>query len=130
MFEDVLNESMLLESGKVFIGKCVSGIGAKIVDDSRTITIPVSIQEGKAEIVSVTVPPSFTPGVAFDVGFVIKNVSNFADDLFIRFTDTDTGRIIAEATLRLSGGATEDWGINITLVQTTDFHGLVEVGHG
>lgn len=121
-------ERILLESGKVFEGSGVSSIGGRVTDDYRDVTIPVLIPEGKADIVSVSVPSSFTPGVAFNVVVFIKNIG-YTDDLFITFTDTDTGRLIAEVILRLAGGATEDWGINMTLTQTTDFHGKIEAGH-
>ena len=122
-------EKILLESGKVFRGRCVSSIGANVVDDTEIVTIPVFIPEGVAEIVSVDAPSSFTPGVAFDISVVIRNVGTYADTLFIRFSDNDTGTVYGFTTVDVEPGASAPFTITITLVQETNFNCLIEAGH-
>jgi len=123
-------ESILLESGKVFLGKRVSGIGANVIDDSRDITIAV-VGEGKALIISVAIPSSFTPGKSFRISPKVKNDGE-SDTLFMGLTNTDTGEVLKDPNIytfhTASGGIwTQDW--DITLTQTTDFHGRIDVGH-
>jgi len=120
-------ENVLLESGKVFRGSWLSGVGGKVVDDSETITILVT-GEGDAEIISVSVPDRFTPGVEFTVEIQVKN-NGFGDDIFARLTNTDTDDILEERYVEIGGNGTRTFTFPITLSQTTDFHGLVEVGH-
>lgn len=123
-------EKMLLESGKVFIGSRVSGIGANIVDDTENITIPVLIPEGEAVIVEIGVPSSFTPGVQFEISIMVRN-DGYDDHLFIKLTNTDTGDVLIDYTNPMITTTGQLWVYyyNALLTQITDFHGLVEVGH-
>lgn len=124
-----MNQRMLLESGKVFEGRRVSGIGADVVDDTETVFVPV-YTEGIAEIVSITKPDKFVPNVSFTVGVMIKNTSAFTDRLFARITNVDTGDVLGVESLDLLPGAVSmPIPFPITLPQTTDFTGLVEAGH-
>jgi len=89
---------------------------------------PPPPEEGKATIISITKPDTFTPGESFTVKHSTKN--NGGDDtLFARLINTDTGAILKESTHYTASGVTwgEYW--TITLTQTTDFHGRVEAGH-
>jgi hypothetical protein len=123
-------ENILLESGKIFRGSRVSGVGGKVVDDSQTITILVATGYGTATIVEVTNPYVFMPGVAFPIMVQIKNTGNFDDVLFIRITNTDTGAIEGEANISVPAGqVAPPFTFLTTLIQTTDFHGLIEAGH-
>jgi len=120
-------ENILLESGKVFRGSGVSSVGGKVVDDSQTVTILVT-GEGIANILFVTVPDTFRPGVEFEVEIQVKN-NGFGDDIFARLTNTGTGDILEERYVEIGGNGTRTFTFPITLSQTTDFYGLVEVGH-
>lgn len=121
-------ERLLLESGRLFRGK-PSGIGANVVDDTRTITIPVLIPEGEAKIAAVNFPDQFIPGVRFDIIVAITNVGTYPDTLFIRLTNTDTGDVLGYDTLTLIPGGTLPSTFRITLVQEDDFNCLIEAGH-
>lgn len=121
-------EKLLLESGNEFVGSCVSGIGVNVVDDTETILIPVLIPEGKAVIVGVYAPSSFISGVPFTILIAIRNDGG-SDDLFIRVTNIDTGEIILRFVLFVPSGVIDGRGADVTLVQETDFNGLIEVGH-
>jgi len=123
-------ESILLESGKVFVGSRVSGIGANVVDDSRTITIPVLISEGKATIMYITKPDTFTPGVPFNINIQLRNDGG-DDKLVVVIKNTDTGDVLVDYTSISIVPSGLGWSkaFSITLTQTTDFHGLIEAGH-
>jgi hypothetical protein len=123
------------------------GIGANVVDDSKTFTItvkavvippptpptppptPPPAEEGKGAIVSVTAPSSFTPGDTVDL--IIRIINNGGtDDMFIRVKNKDTGAVIADRkTVKVAAGGSDVWVPSIKITQTTDFHGTVEVGH-
>lgn len=120
-------EKLLQESGNKFVGSRISGISGRTVDDEEIINIPVST-EGRAVIVNVYVPSGFTSGVPFFVGVVIRN-DGWSDDLFIKVTNIDTGEVILRFVMFVPGGAIDGRGDEVTLVQETDFNGLVEVGH-
>jgi len=121
-------ENILLESGKVFRGS-VSGVGGKVVDDSETITI-TAVGFGMADIITVNAPEFFVPGEPFFINVTIMNVGSFDDVLFIRLTDVDTGTILGESEISVPAGERAPYvPLGVTLTQTTDFHGLVEVGH-
>ena len=129
-------ESLLLESGKVFIGSRVSGIAGRVVDDSRTITISVFIPEGKAEIVNIVYPATFTPGVAFDITVTVKNVGNYEDDMFVNIDNITPGyeANIASQFQRIAVGASKDFIIPVgteynPIVQEIDLIALIDVGH-
>ena len=124
-------ERLLLESGKFFIGRR-SGIGAKVVDDTEDFTIAVSLpppEEGKATIVSITKPSTFTPGVSFHIKPKMRNDGG-DDKLYVKLIDKDTGSVLKDYTSPtiLSGNIWEHDMI-VTLTQTTDFHGKIEAGH-
>lgn len=122
-------ESMLLESGNVLRGR--SGIGAKVVDDTKDFTISVYIPpppEGDAAITSVEAPSSFTPNVPFSIAVHLRN-NGGEDWLFARLINKDTGNIIIEDRRRIPSGSAWTWIISVTLPQNTDFHGKVEAGH-
>lgn len=123
-------ESLLLESGKVFMGSRVSGIGADVVDDTMNITIPVLIQEGLAVIVSVVAPDSFTPGVPFDIAITVRNDGG-DDNLFIKFTNTDTQEVLIDYMNPMITTTGQLWiyYYQALFTQTTDFHGLIKAGH-
>jgi len=123
-------ERLLLESGKVFKGRRVSGIAGNVVDDTEDITIPV-IGEGKATIVEIKKPDNFTPGVQFRISPKVKNDGE-SDTLFMGLYDADTGECLKDPniyTFYTSKGTywIQDW--DIILDKTTDFHGTVKVGH-
>lgn len=100
-----------------------------VVDDFDTGTIPVAAQ-GKAVIVGVTVPSSFTPGVPFDIDTTIRNDGE-DDYLFGRLVDTDTGDTLDEFTTlkKIYAGYSWVYDVTLTLDQTTAFNWLIEVGH-
>jgi len=120
-------ERLLLESGKVFDGSRISSIGAKVIDDTQDITIPV-IGEGKAVILEVIAPSNFTPDVAFVISVEIRNDGE-DDYMFIIIKDRYTGDIVAEKEVYVTKGKGWLWLAPVTLIQTTDFHGTVMVGH-
>ena len=122
-------ENILLESGKIFRGSRISGVGGQVVDDSQDITI-IAAGYGMANIVSVNNPPAFVPNVMFPIIVEISNTSIFDDVLFIRITNSDTNEILGEANIDIPAGQTAPpFPFQITLTQTTDFHGTVEAGH-
>ena len=126
---DIMYENILLESGKVFRGR-VSGVGGKVVDDSKTITITVT-GEGAASIILVDAPDIFTPDVEFEMYVTYKNVGTFADKMFARLTDVDTGEVLKDMMpiYLMEPGDIREQQFLVTLSQTTDFHGRVDVGH-
>lgn len=119
-------ERILLESGKVFEGSR-SGIGAKVIDDTQDFDIPVT-GEGKAIILEVIAPSNFTPDVAFDISVEIYN-EGWSDYMFISIKDRYTGELVAEKEVWVAKGNGWLWIAPVTLTQTTDFYGRVEVGH-
>jgi len=84
--------------------------------------------EGIAEIISVSAPDTFSSGVTFDVDVVAKN-TGYYDVIFVRIIDVDTGNVLDYRALNVSRNATRTFPLEITLTQTTDFHGRVEAGH-
>lgn len=109
--------------------KLISAIGAKVVDDTQTITIPVAIdEEGKANIVNVDAPPDFTPGVVFGIDISVKNIGE-DDTIFVRTSNIDTGNPLEEKSAFVLSGATKLFTFNMVLSQTTAFHCLIEAGH-
>ena len=122
-------ERLLLESGKVFVGRSVSSIGANVVDDSQAITIPVHL-EGLAVIVEVVTPSEFVPDVSLQISVTVRNDGE-DDHLSVKLTNTDTGTVLIDYTNPsvTPSGLTWVYTMTITLTQETDFHGLVEVGH-
>jgi len=95
-----------------------------------TVTTEI-VEEGKATIVDMYKPSSFTPNVSFHIKPKVRN-DGASDTLFMGLTNTDTGKVLKDPNLYQfytpSGNRWEqDW--IVTLVQTTDFHGKVEVGH-
>ncbi|GAH67916.1 unnamed protein product [marine sediment metagenome] len=123
-------EKLLLESGKFFIGRR-SGIGAKVVDDTEDFTIPVSLpptEEGKATIISITAPATFTSGVPFTIKPKIRNDGG-DDKLYLRIIDKDTNTELKHGYITLAAGKEYVPTWSITLTQTTDFHGELEAGH-
>jgi len=95
-----------------------------------TVTTEIP-EEGKATIVSIYKPDKFTPGVEFHIKPKVINDGE-SDTLFMGLTDTDTGKVLKDPdiyTFYTSKGTIweQDW--LVTLDKTTDFHGLIEVGH-
>lgn len=84
--------------------------------------------EGKAVIVMVYKPPNFIPNKAFGMSVRAENEGG-SDLMFARITNIDTGEIIVERVIFVLGGNGWDCPCFVTLTQTTDFHGRVEVGH-
>lgn len=115
---------------KLIEQRLVSAIGAKVVDDTQSITIPVHIppKEGKADLIYVDKPSNFTPGVSFGIDISVKNIGE-TDTIFARIINSDTGGVVKESSVSLAGGLTKLFTFNVVLVQTTEFHGLVEAGH-
>jgi len=124
-------ESILLESGKVFIGRR-SGIGAKVVDDTEDFTIPVYIpkpKEGKATIISISKPSTFTPGVSFHIKPKMRNDGG-DDNLYVKLIDKDTGSVLKDYTSpTILSGNTWEHDMIVTITQETDFHGRIDAGH-
>lgn len=109
--------------------RLVSSIGAKVVDDSQSITIPVSVpEEGKADITNVDAPSEFTPNVVFGIDISVKNIGE-TDTIFARVINSDTGELLKESSATVGSGSTKLFTFNIILVQTTAFHGRIEAGH-
>lgn len=109
--------------------RLISSIGAKVVDDSQSITIPVAVtEEGNADITNVDAPSEFTPGVVFGVDVSVKNIGE-TDTIFARVINSDTGELLKESSATVSGGSTRIFTFNIVLIQTTVFHGRIEAGH-
>lgn len=115
----------------------VHNISFIVLSDTRgwseyaRITITVIAAEGKADIVSIYKPDKFTPGVEFHIKPKVKNVGE-TDTLFMGLTDTDTGKVLKDPdiyTFYTAKGTIweQDW--VVTLVQKTDFHGKIQVGH-
>lgn len=115
---------------KLIEQRLVSAIGAKVVDDSQSITIPVVLppEEGKADIIYVDKPSSFTPGVSFGIDISVKNIGE-DDTIFARIKNSDTGEVLKESSATVGGGLTKLFTFNVVLVQKTAFHGLIEAGH-
>jgi len=87
--------------------------------------------EGKASIVSIYKPDKFMPGVEFHIKPKVRNDGG-SDTLFMGLTNTDTGEVLKHPDTytfhTASGGIWEqDWVVK--LVQTTNFHGKINVGH-
>lgn len=107
----------------------VSAIGAKVVDDTQSITIPVAAEdEGKADITNVDAPSEFTPNVIFGIDVSVKNIGE-DDTIFARLKNIDTGNLLAELSETVGSGATKLFTFNLMLSQNTTFHGLIEAGH-
>jgi len=95
-------------------------------------TVPVSTPgEGEADIVAVEAPDVFEPDVQFVMRVTVKNTGSFADNLFVKLTNVDTGEVLQDmaTTTPIEPGNTIEQMIFVTLSQVTDFHGLVEGGH-
>ena len=92
------------------------------------VSIGYETMEGEATIVSITKPDSFTPGVQFYIRPLITNVGG-GDTLFVTLTNIDTGAVLDEQEIYVSSGRNWTPYMYVTLTQTTDFHGLLEVGH-
>ena len=84
--------------------------------------------EGDASIVSVDAPSEFVPGVKFEVDIKVKN-NGHTDDIFARLKDVDTGKVVKEGSVEIGQGSSTIFALPVILDKTTDFHGLVEVGH-
>jgi len=119
---------------RVGIGR---SIGANVVDATKEFTIKVKAapppppEEGKGAIVAIEAPTEFTPGDAIHIKIYVMN-SGATDDIFVRFMNKDTGYLIRQATATVNAGANFNpypIDVAIQLTQTTDFHGVVEVGH-
>jgi len=116
--------------------RLMHSIGAKVVDDTEDFTIPVSLppppppppEEGNATIISITKPSTFTPGESFNVTTKLRNDGG-SDSLFVQLIDKDTGSILKYHSATVASGAILSHTMSITLTQTTDFHGKIEVGH-
>jgi len=121
---------------QMFKNMQLSAIGAKVVDDTEDFTIPVAVvPEGKAVIVDIVSPSSFTPNVEFKINVRMRNDGG-ADYLYVKLIDTDTGSVLKDFTSLFKvepGAADHDWrweqSMNVTLPQITDFHGRIEAGH-
>ena len=124
-------ESLLLESGKFFIGRR-SGIGAKVVDDTKDFTISVSLpppEEGKATIISISKPSTFTSGVSFHIKSNVRNDGG-DDNLYVKLIDKDTGSVLKDYTSpTISSGNIWEHDMIVTITKETDFHGTIEAGH-
>jgi len=97
-----------------------------------TDTVPVSTPgEGEADIVDVEAPDVFEPDVQFVMCVTVENTGSFADNLFVKLTNVDTGEVLQDmaTTTPIEPGNTIEQMIFVTLSQVTDFHGLVEGGH-
>jgi len=100
------------------------------IEYSDTVSVTEPGGEGSAEIRTVNAPASFVPDVPFYVNVTIKNIGSFDDDLFVRITNSDTGAVLCESSISVAAGTVAPYvACELTLSQTTDFHGLVEVGH-
>jgi len=127
-------EKLLLESGKVFKGRRVSGIGVdvRVVDDTQTVLIPVFIPEGMAEIVNVDYPATFTPGVIFNMTTTVKNIGTYEDDMFVNIDNITPGyeANIGSQFQRIPKGETRDFIIPVVaVVQEIDLSAIIEAGH-
>ena len=123
-------ENILLESGKVFRGSGVSSVGGKVVDDSQTITI-IAAGHGMADIVNVDAPDEFVPDVQSTMHVTLENIGSFADNLFVKLTNVDTGVVLKDlmSPEPIPPGNANRQEMLVTLSQVTDFHGLIEAGH-
>lgn len=106
----------------------------EVWDGSTWLEYPDTISvtgEGKADIVAVDAPSTFTPGVAFYIYAEILNVGSIANYLFVKLTNVDTGDVLYEATSDTPIMLNEKWiqAMEVVLTQTTDFHGRVDAGH-
>lgn len=124
--------NMLLNSGRI-IG---SVGGSKIVDDERNVTILAVQPEGRAVFVTLGYPDRFTPGESFKIYAVVKNDDNAPGPayIFVRLRDSDTGNILWDETtpVIIPQGVLIPPSVStieLTLTQTTDFHGIIEIGH-
>jgi len=88
------------------------------------------IPEGSAEIMLVTAPPSFTPGVSFGMSVVLKNVGSVADTLFMRIKNVAGGVLCEQTAYVTPGTIAPALSCIINLDQITNFYWLVEAGHG
>ena len=86
--------------------------------------------EGLGTIVDVDAPSSFTPDTEFEMYVSMRNDGE-EDRLFVRLTDVDTGAILKEftTTYPTPSGNIVHQQMLVTLQQTTDFHGRIDVGH-
>jgi hypothetical protein len=124
--------NVLLNSGRI-IG---SISGSKIVDDERNVTIQAVQPEGRAAFLALGYPDRFTPGVEFEIIAVVKNDDDAPGPayIFVRLRDSDTGNILWDETtpVIIPQGVLIPPSVStikLTLTQTTDFHGIVEIGH-
>lgn len=107
----------------------VGAIGAKVVDDTQSITIPVAEEdEGNAVITNVDKPSEFTPNVIFGIDVSVKNTGE-DDTIFVMLSCIDTGNPLAELSATVGSGSTKLFTFNLMLTQNTTFHGLIEAGH-
>ncbi|GAH74516.1 unnamed protein product, partial [marine sediment metagenome] len=86
------------------------------------------IVEGKATIVSITAPASFTTGVPFYIKPKIRNDGG-DDKLYLRIIDKDTNTELKHGYITLAAGKEYMPTWKLTIIQTTDFHGELEAGH-
>ena len=123
-------ENILLESGKVFRGSRISGVGGKVVDDEQNITITAA-GHGMADIVNVDAPDVFVPDVQSTMHVTLKNIGSFAERLYVKLTNVDTGEVLKDFTSfdPVLPGNLYTQEMFILLSQITDFHGLIEAGH-
>jgi len=86
--------------------------------------------EGKATIVQIIRPATFTPNVQFDIRPRMKNIG--AEDIFwVRLINTGTGKVLKETTRTTPEEPGGLWTspMYLTLTQTTDFHAMIQFGH-
>ena len=88
----------------------------------------IEVVAGNATIISIAKPDVFTPNVEFRIIPTLRN-DGTSDTLFVKLINVDTGVVLDEQEIVVSAGRNWTPYLDVTLTQTTDFHGNIEVGH-